>query len=102
MSRNFVDTSRVLRYVDGMATLIGIGISEKKDPFIAASEAAKLALYQIRHRPITIALLFATISFCNQRLLDGVAYTLGNVKLMGCSGAALITPQGVRKYGVGI
>lgn len=85
-----------------MGTLVGIGISEKKDPFLAASEAAKAALYQIHHKEITLAILFSTIHFCNQRLLDGIYYQLGNIRLLGCSGAAVISSLGVKRYGVGL
>ena len=85
-----------------MSTFVGIGISDKKDPFLAASEAAKAALYQIHHKEITLAILFSSIHFSDQRLLDGISYTLGNVKLIGCSGAALISSSRITKYGVGI
>jgi len=85
-----------------MGTFVGIGTSEKKDPFLAASEAAKIALYQLHHREITLAILFSTIHFSNQRLLEGIHYSLGNVKLLGCSGAALISSTTITKYGVGL
>jgi len=85
-----------------MSTLVGVGISEKKDPYLAASEAAKLALYHIHHKEISLGFLFSTIHFSDQRLLDGVSYGLGPIKLLGCSGASLLTPAGSRKYGVGI
>ncbi len=85
-----------------MSTFVGIGISEKKDPFLAASEAAKLALYQLHHREITLGILFSTAHFANKRLLEGITYSLGNIKLLGCSGAALISSYGVTKYGVGM
>lgn len=85
-----------------MGTLIGVGFSEKKDPFLAASEAATMALYQIHHRPITLAFLFSTIHFAHQRLLDGIHYALGNVKLLGCSGSSVIWPETISKYGVGL
>jgi hypothetical protein len=79
-----------------------VGFSEKKDPFLAASEAAKTALYQIHHRPITLAFLFSTIHFAQQRLLDGIHYAIGNVKLLGCTGSSVIWPETVSKYGVGL
>jgi hypothetical protein len=85
-----------------MGTLIGVGFSEKKDPFLAASEAAKTALYQIHHRPITLAFLFSTIHFAHQRLLDGIHYALGNVKLLGCTGSSVIWPETISNYGVGL
>lgn len=85
-----------------MNILIGVGTSQKKDPFLAGQEAANQALYQIHHHPITLALLFSTIHFSHQKLLDGVTYALGEVKLLGSSGAGLITSGGVTKYGVGI
>ncbi|MDD5573674.1 MAG: FIST N-terminal domain-containing protein [Candidatus Omnitrophica bacterium] len=82
--------------------IIGVGFSEKEDPFLAATEAAKTALYQIHHRPIALALLFSTIHFAHQRLLDGIHYALGNVKLLGCSGSSVIWPETISKYGVGL
>jgi hypothetical protein len=85
-----------------MSTFVGIGVSEKKDPFLAASEAAKLALYQLHHREITLGFLFSTAHFADKRLLEGITYGLGNIKLLGCSGAALISSYGVTKYGVGV
>ncbi len=85
-----------------MSTLVGIGISEKRDPFLAASEAAKLALYQIHHHEISFGILFSTIHFADKRLLEGIMYTLGNIKLLGCTGAAVISSQGISKYGVGL
>lgn len=85
-----------------MATFVGIGFSEKKDPFLAGSEAAKLALYQLHHRDITLAILFSTIHFADKRLLEGIIYTLGNIKIIGCTGAAIISSQGITKYGVGL
>ncbi len=85
-----------------MSTFVGIGISEKKDPFLAASEAAKLALYQLHHKEITLGILFSTIHFADKRLLEGITYSLGEIKLIGCSGAALISSGAIRKYGVGL
>ncbi|MDD5020110.1 MAG: FIST N-terminal domain-containing protein [Candidatus Omnitrophica bacterium] len=85
-----------------MSMIIGVGFSEKEDPFLAATEAAKTALYQIHHRPIALALLFSTIHFAHQRLLDGIHYALGNVKLLGCSGSSVIWPETISKYGVGL
>lgn len=85
-----------------MEAFVGIGFSEKKDPFLAASEAAKSALYQIHHRNISFAFLFSTVHFAHPRLLEGIYYTLGNIRLIGCSGAGVIFQDSVRKYGVGI
>jgi hypothetical protein len=85
-----------------MNLLAGIGFSERKDPYLAACEAAKLALYQVRHRNVSLAILFATIPFCHPRLLEGISYTLGSVPLIGGSGAAIITPQGTKRYGIGL
>jgi hypothetical protein len=85
-----------------MSTMIGVGFSDKKDPFLAATEAANMALYQIHHRPITLALLFSTIHFAEQRLLDGIHYALGDIKLLGCSGSSIIGQKTLTHYGVGL
>ncbi len=85
-----------------MATFVGVGFSEKKDPFLAAQEAAKLALYQLHHREVTLAILFSTIHFADKRLIEGLTYSLGNIKIIGSTGAALITNKGISSYGVGL
>ncbi len=85
-----------------MSILIGIGTSNKKDPFAAASEAANFALHQIHHKEITLALLFSTIHFADKRLLEGITYNLGRVPVLGCTGANLITSKGITNYGVGL
>lgn len=85
-----------------MDSLFGVGFSEKKDPFVAATEAAKLALYQIHHRPVSFGFLFSTIHFAHPRLLEGINYALGPVKLLGCTGTAVMTSEGIHKYGVGL
>lgn len=86
-----------------MGLSVGIGISEKKDPFLAASEAAKFALHQIHHsKEITLGILFSTIHFADKRLLEGITYSLGPIKLLGCTGAGLISSNAISTYGVGL
>lgn len=85
-----------------MSTSVAVGFSEKKDPFAAGQEAAKLAMYQLRRKDAGLGLLFSTIHFADKRLLEGVAYSLGPVKILGCSGAALLSGAGITKYGVGL
>ena len=85
-----------------MNILVGIGLSDKKDPYAAASEAANFALHQIHHKEITLALLFSTIHFADKRLLEGVYYALGRVPLLGCTGASLVSSKGISRYGVGL
>ncbi|MFH0877135.1 MAG: FIST N-terminal domain-containing protein [Candidatus Omnitrophota bacterium] len=85
-----------------MATFVGIGVSEKKDPFLAGCEAAKMALHHLRHKPISLGFLFSTIHFADRRLLEGVMHTLGKIPIIGSSGAALISSEGIHTYGAGL
>ncbi|HAJ56803.1 MAG TPA: hypothetical protein DCL35_03415 [Candidatus Omnitrophica bacterium] len=85
-----------------MATFVGVGFSEKNDPFLAAQEAAKLALYQLHHREISFGILFSTIQFADKRLLEGINYALGNIKILGSTGAGIITSSGLSHYGAGL
>jgi len=85
-----------------MSTVIGVGFSEKKDPYVAGSEAAQTALYQIHHRKISLSFLFSTIHFSHEKLLEGISYVVGSPRLLGCSGANLIVSDGLRPYGVGV
>ena len=85
-----------------MSTFISVGISENLDPFQAGSEAAKIAFYQLRRRNITFGLLFSSVHFSSRKLIEGINYVLGEIKIIGCSGASIISNSGIRKYGVGI
>jgi len=85
-----------------MSTLIGVGFSEKKDAYLAGCEAAQTALYQLHHRSVDLCFLFSTIQFCKERLLEGISYSLGSPRLLGCSGANILGSDGLRRYGVGV
>lgn len=85
-----------------MSTLIGLGLSEKSDPFQAGCEAAKMAIYQLHHKDITFGILFSSIHFADKKLLEGIHYTIGDIKLIGCTGAAIIHSDKIAKYGVGL
>ncbi len=85
-----------------MSTLIGVGFSEKKDPYLAGCDAAQTALYQVHHRKIALCFVFSTIHFSHQKLIDGIGYALGSPRLLGCSGANLIVSDGLKRYGVGV
>ncbi|MFH1692586.1 MAG: FIST N-terminal domain-containing protein [Candidatus Omnitrophota bacterium] len=83
-----------------MSTFIGLGVSEKNDPFQAGCEAAKMAAYQLHHKEVTFGILFSSIHLADKKLLEGVQYTIGNIKLIGCTGAAVIHANKISKYGV--
>ncbi len=85
-----------------MSTLIGIGISEKNDPFQAGCEAAKMATYQLHHKEALLGILFSSIHLADKKLLEGVHYAAGNIPLIGCTGAAIIHSNKISKYGAGL
>lgn len=85
-----------------MTTFIGLGISEKNDPFQAGCEAAKIATYQLHHKEVTFGILFSSIHLADKKLLEGVHYVAGNIPLIGCTGAAIIHTNKISKYGAGL
>lgn len=85
-----------------MSTFVSVGISENVDPFQAGTEAAKVAFYQLRKKNITFCLLFSTVHFSTRKLIEGINYVLGDIKIIGCSGTSIISASGIRKYGVGL
>lgn len=77
-----------------MAFSAGVGKSSNPDPFTAGSSAAKSALEAAGLQQCDFVLLFSTIGYDQQAVLDGVNSVTGNTPLSGCSGEGIITQDG--------
>jgi len=74
---------------------IGVGQSWQEDSCAAGAEAARLAWEQMgREWDVHFALVFGDVKYDQQEMLDGVTSVLGEVPMIGCSGAGQISPAG--------
>ena len=71
----------------------GIGKSNNPDAFKAGAEACEQAMKQIGGEPKFI-LAFSTVSYDQEKALEGVRSVSGQVSLVGCSDAGEITTEG--------
>ena len=83
-----------------MAIYIGIGIGQDKDTLQATREALRLAKSNLHAEKIDLAIVFSSIDFSHQNILKLTGDTLGETPVVGCSSFALISKQGIFKYGI--
>lgn len=79
---------------------IGIGSSTEEDPTQATEEAIKLAKINLNNEKIDLAIVFTSVDFSYTGLLKTLGISLENTPIIGCSGAAVISNQGVFKHGL--
>ncbi len=85
-----------------MTIKAGIGLSTEKDPAQAAREAIRLAKSNIGKDKIDLAVIFSSTDFASHTLLKTIAAYLEGVPLIGCSGAAIISSQGIFQHGLAL
>jgi hypothetical protein len=83
-----------------MAIQVGIGLSTAKEHIQAANEAAGQAKKNIRSERIDFAIVFSSVEFAHSGVLKAIANSLGPIPILGCSSLAIITNQGISKYGL--
>jgi len=80
---------------------IATGLSIKKDPILAAKEAITAARLELRSEKIDLAIVFSSINLSSSILLETINLSLEEtVPIIGCSGAAVISNQGIFIQGV--
>ncbi len=85
-----------------MAIKAGIGLSTTRDHILAAREATNLALRNIFTDKVDLAIVFSTVDFAHPGTLKIISGLLGQVPILGCSGLAVISNQGIAKHGLAI
>jgi hypothetical protein len=85
-----------------MSIQVGIGIGTEHDPRTAVYTAANQAKQNLRSEKIDLALVFSSIEFSHSSVLKIVSSLLGAPPILGCSSFALITHQGILKYGIAV
>ena len=74
---------------------VGVGQSWQEDSREAGAEAARLAWDQMGQEwEPQFALVFGDVKYDQQKMLDGITSVLGQAPMIGCSGAAQISPAG--------
>ena len=82
---------------------IGIGLSTERDPVIAAKKAIYLAKTKLGKENVDLAIVFSSIEFASVNLLQTIAaYLEEDTALIGASGAAIISNQGIFKHAVAV
>jgi hypothetical protein len=73
-----------------MATLTGVGISHQRNVAKAAQEAVNKAFLAAGTQEPDFVLLFASLGYNPEKLLQSVRQATGNCPLVGCSGQGII------------
>ena len=81
---------------------IGVGLSTAKDPALAAKEAVRQASLNMVSERADLAIVFSSHDLASQGLLKSIAVASGGVAVIGSSGSAVITNQGVFKHGLAV
>lgn len=87
-----------------MATKIGVGESKKVEAFEAGKEAATLAMEKAGIKKCDFCLVFSTVGYNLNELIEGIREVTKDASLIGCSGEGIITQSGSNEeiYGVGV
>ena len=83
-----------------MENNVSIGLSIKKDPVQAAREAVQQARANLYKKKIDLAIAFASVDLSSASLLKTINVYLEGVPIIGCSGAAIISNQGIFQHGL--
>ncbi|MBM3254795.1 MAG: hypothetical protein FJZ08_00630 [Candidatus Omnitrophica bacterium] len=81
---------------------ISVGLSTEKDPAMAAKEAARLAISNMHTEKTDLAIVFSSIDLAYPVTLKMLSSSLAHTPIIGASGAAIITNQGVFKHGLAV
>ena len=83
-----------------MAIQAGIGLSTAKDHIKAVKEAVGQARIHIYENKIDLAIVFSSLEFAHGTVLSTIADLIGPAPLLGASSLAVISNQGIFKYGL--
>ncbi len=85
-----------------MSTFVGIGISKNLNPLEAAREATYKANYFLNQKDVNLAIIFNSAELTRLSLLKGIRQVIGDRRIIGCSGAGIISNFGIAKRGVAV
>ena len=85
-----------------MTIQAGVGIGLDKDPAQSAIEAVRQARTNIGSKKIDLALVFTSIELATTHVIKAVGELLGQIPMLGCSAAALISDKGIFQHGIAV
>ena len=85
-----------------MGTLAGVGHSTNRNPAAAGKEAATKALEQAGIATPDFVLVFATVGYDQQQLIDSIREATAKAPLCGCSGEGVITREAFTETNFGV
>lgn len=85
-----------------MATRVGVGFSDQRNPLEAGEEAARRALEQAGVPRPDFVLVFATVGYRPEPLLRAIRQITSQAPLCGCSGEGVITRAVVSETNFGV
>lgn len=77
-----------------MATRVAVASSRQADSFRAGEEAALQVMEGLRHTPPNLLLVFASVRFDQEALLQGIVSATQDAPMVGCSTAGEILAEG--------
>ncbi len=77
-----------------MSIQAGVGTSENPDAFLAGQEAAREVCRKAQEDFLDLLIVFASVKFDQQSLLQGLKSVCQNATIIGCSSAGEITTAG--------
>jgi hypothetical protein len=81
---------------------LGTGISLEKNPTLAAKEAIRTAKINMRKERVNLAIVFSSIDLASPTLLRTIDSALEGAPIIGASGLAVMSNQGIFKHGLAI
>jgi hypothetical protein len=85
-----------------MTIKVSIGISKERDYVKAVKEAAMLAKAGLYEEKIDLIIIFSTASFAHPNTIKTINNLFPEIPLIGCSGMAIITKEGIHKQGLAL
>ncbi|HBA88515.1 MAG TPA: histidine kinase [Geobacter sp.] len=85
-----------------MATSVGVGHSTSRNPAAAGKEAVRKALEQAAIAAPDFVLVFATVGYDQQQLIDSIREATVGAQLCGCSGEGIVTGETFAETNFGV
>jgi len=77
-----------------MAIYAGVGLGQEEDAHAAGAEACRAALQELSGAKANLLIVFSSVQYDQEQMLDGVRSVESDALLVGCSTAGEITTQG--------
>lgn len=85
-----------------MGTTVGVGFSDHRNPLKAGKEAVERALTQAAIMRPDFVLVFATVGYKQEALLNAIRKASGGAPVSGCSGEGVITHETATESNFGV